>query len=184
MLAPAVTKKRQTGTKEAILVWGSWEQWSPQSSAPVQHQALSSALAASQGQDPSAPQAQPQAYHDISAADAVTGQEAKQFLKQEEAAWRAQPHPPGPFRTDITSAISASSQGQFNWPLFVQRREWFRNHFVGEEITDFEVGWSTRCEHAVFFGRRRSDGSYFTVNPWARNQAAELSWGVDDIAQI
>ena len=54
---------------------------------------------------------------------------------------------------------------------------------MGESITEFEVAWSKRCGHAVFFGRR-SDGCYFTVNPMARNQAAELSWGVDDIAEI
>ena len=162
-------------------MWGSWVEWSPEFSAPFQH----TALAASQGQDPSAPQPQPQAYHGISAADAVTGPEATEFLKQEEAAWCARPHPRGPFRADITSGTSASSQGKFHWPFFVERRELFEKQFVDESlrIMTFEVAWSKRCKHAVFFGRR-SDGRHFTVNPRARNPATEVSWGLDDLVGI
>ena len=105
------------------------------------------------------------------------------FLKQEEAEWRARPHPRGPFRADIMSGTSASSQGQFHWHYFVLRRQWFREHFVDFSITEFEVAWSNRHWHTVFLGRR-SDGWPFVVNPWARNQAAELSWGWQDIAEI
>ena len=103
-------------------------------------------------------------------------------MKNEEATWYAQPHPRGPFRADITSGTFASSQGQFNWPYFVQRRKWFQ--VEGYKITAFEVVvLSDRREHAVFLGSR-SDGSLFTVNPRARNQEKEFSWGCDDIAEI
>ena len=53
-------------------------------------------------------------------------------MKHEEKTWHARPHPRGPFRVDITGGVSASSQRQFQWPYFVQRREWFRQHFEGE----------------------------------------------------
>ena len=153
--------------------------WTPESPALAKHDALvDDALAASQGQAPPPP-APPEAYRGISAADTVGKEEAKMFLKQEMAAWYAQPHPRGPLRADITSGTSASSQGQFYWPYFVQRREWFREHFVGYTITAFEVVRSDRHGHAVFLGCR-SDGRMFTVNPWARNQEAELSWCCDN----
>ena len=88
------------------------------------------------------------------------------------------------FRRDIAD-VAASSQGQFHWPYFVQRREWYRHYFEfqGLGITKFEVAWCNRGSHAVFLGQR-SDGRMFTVNPRARNQAAELSWDTDDIAEI
>ena len=85
------------------------------------------------------------------------------------------PHPRGPFRADIMSGTSASSQGQLH--------QWLREHCVDFSITEFELVWSNRHGHAVFLGRR-SDGWPFVVNPWARDQAAELSWGTDDIAEI
>ena len=148
-LHPQKNKHITTGMKEALPVRGSWaEQWSPESPAAVVHGALSDALAASQGQAPPPP-APPEAYHGISAADRVEKEEAKRFLKQEAAAWYAQPHPRGPLRADIMSGTSASSQGQFNWPYFVQRREWFRKHFVGYTITAFEVVRSDRRVGAV-----------------------------------
>ena len=50
-LHPQETRNRQTGMKEALPVRGSWaEQWSPETPAPLHHEALLCALAASQGQ--------------------------------------------------------------------------------------------------------------------------------------
>ena len=78
-----------------------------------------------------------------------------------------------------------TSQRQFQWGYFVQRRLWFAQYFevVGFFITAFEVAWSNRGHHAVFLGQR-NDGRMFTVNPRAPHQAAELSWDTDDIAEI
>ena len=115
--------------------------------------------------------------------------EARKFLEQERATWLRQPHPHrGPFRAGITSgaSASASSQGQFDWAYSVQRRAWFKQHFVSGDsmirITKFEVAWSDRHGHAVFVGCR-SDRWSFTVNPWARNMVEEFSWGTDDISE-
>ena len=157
--------------KEAFPVRGSWaDEWP---------------IAASQGQFSSMPsQASSTAFLGISPADAVTTQDAIWFLRHEEAAWYGRFHPRGPFRTDITGGVSASSQRQFHWPYFVQGREWYRQRFLGEfSITAFEVAWSNRGDHAVFLGQR-NDGRMFTVNPRAHHQAAELSWDTDDIAEI
>ena len=180
-LHPQTRKHQTTGMREALPVRGSWaEQWSPTSPAMVRH----GALAASQGPQWPQPWIQPRtcAYHGISAADSVTRQEALRFLGQEEAAWYARPHPRGPFRADITSGASASSQRQFNWPYFVQRRKWFQEHFnrEGFTIAAFELAWSDRHGPAVFVGCR-SDGKQFTVNP--RSVAAEFSWGCDDVSE-
>ena len=83
--------------------------------------------------------------------------------------------------------VSASSQRQFQWPYFVLRHEWFRQHFAGEgfHITAFEVAWSNRGQNAVFLGKR-NDERMFTVNPRAprHGQAAELDGDTDDIAEI
>ena len=77
------------------------------------------------------------------------------------------------------------SQRKLHWPYFVQWREWYLVHFQNEgfSITALEVAWCNRGNHAVFLGQR-TDDSMFTVNPRARNQATELSWGDDDIAEI
>ena len=177
-LHPTGKKSRATGMKEAHPVWGSLDQWLPEHTAQFRHEAL----AASQGQAPRPPPA----YRGISQADAVGGREARQFLEQEMTTWWQLPHPRGPFRADITSGTSASSQGQFHWPYYVQRRTWFREHFVSGDttfsITKFELAWSEGHGHAVFVGCR-SDGWSFTVNPWARNQAREFSWGSDNVSE-
>ena len=85
---------------------------------------------------------------------------------------------------DITGGVSASSQRQFRWSYFVQRRDWFRQHFEGGDfhIKTFEVAWSNSGKHAVFLGKR-NDGCMFTVNPRAP-QAKEFSWDTGDIAEI
>ena len=156
------------------------DQWLPQHTVQFRHEAL----AAPQGQAP----LPPPAYPGLSQADAVGGREARQFLEQEETTWLQQPHPRGPFGADITSgtSASASSQGQFDWAYYVQRRAWFQQHFVSGDttfsITKFEVAWSDRHRHAVFVGCR-SDRWSFTVNPWARNMVEEFSWGTDDISE-
>ena len=162
---------------------GSWaDEWCPQTAPALQHEAP----AASQGQFSSMPsQTSSTAFLGISPADAVTTQDAIWFLRHEEAAWYGRFHPRGPFRTDITGGVSASSQRQFHWPYFVQGREWYRQRFLGEfSITAFEVAWSNRGArgYAVFLGQR-NDGRMFT-DPRARNQAVELSWDTDDIAEI
>ena len=121
----------------------------------------------------------------ISSADSLGKNDAVVFLKGEEAAWKAKSDQHHPFRVDITEGLSAVSQGHFQWPYFVQRREWFRQHIQekGMRITAFEV---VRRRHgqgdgeAVFLGTR-SDGERFTVNPRA---AKELSWSLDDITEI
>ena len=85
----------------------------------------------------------------------------------------------------IMSGTSASSQGQFNWPYFVQRRRWFPQNFGGPwgyTITAFEVAWSNQQDHAVFVGTR-SDEWTFTVNPRARTQEREFSWGADNVSE-
>ena len=171
----------ETGLKEAIPVRGSWaEEWCPETSPVLQYEAL----AASQGQASSI-FGQASTYHGISPADAVESQEAISFLNHKEKTWYARPHPRGPFRVDITGGRSASSQRQFQWGYFVQRRLWFAQFFegVGFFITAFEVAWSNRGHRAVFLGQR-NDGRMFTVNPRAHHQAAELSWDTDDIAEI
>ena len=106
-------------------------------------------------------------------------------MTHEEKTWNARQHPRGPFRVDITRGHSASSQRQFHWGYFVQRRPWFAQHFevVGFFITAFEVAWSNRGHRAVFLGQR-NDGRRFTVNPRAPRQAAELHWDTHDIAEI
>ena len=184
-LHPQRNKHITTGMKEALPVRGSWaEQWSPESPAAVVHGALSDALAASQGQaTPAQWLRRPEAYDGISEADTIGKHEALRFLKQEEDTWYAQPHPRRPFRADITCGTSAVSQGQFDWPYFVHRRQWFQDHFMGFSITTFEVAWNNRNQCAVFIGRRNDDRP-FTVNPRARNQAKELSWDLKDIAEI
>ena len=99
---------------------------------------------------------------------------------------RPAPSPRRRASQDITGGVSASSQRQFHWPYFVQRREWYRHYFElqGFGITAFEVAWCDRgYGYAVFLGQR-SGGRMFTVNPRAHNQAAELSWDTDDIAEI
>ena len=175
-LHPQQRKNRATGMKEATPVWGSLDQWLPQHTAQFRHEAL----AASQGQALQPPQA----YRGLSQADAISGRAARQFLEQEMATWWQLPHPRGPFRADITSGTSASSQGQFDWPYYVQRRTWFQMHFVSEafSITKFELAWSDGRGHAVFVGCR-SDGRSFTVDPWARSQDREFSWGSDDVSE-
>ena len=77
-----------------------------------------------------------------------------------------------------------TSQRQFQWGYFVQRRLWFAQYFevVGFFITAFEVAWSNRGHRAVFLGQR-SDGRMFTVNP-RDPQAKEFSWDTGDIAEI
>ena len=67
----------------------------------------------------------------------------------------------------LTSSSGASGSGE---------------HFVDFSITEFEVVCSNRYGHAVLLGRR-SDGWPYVVNPWARNQAADMSWGRQDIAE-
>ena len=76
----------------------------------------------------------------------------------------------------VPARVSASSQPQFQWSNFVQRRDWFRRHFadLGFSITTFEVAWSHSGKHAVFLGKT-NDGRMFTVNPRA-GQAKEFSW--------
>ena len=106
----------------------------------------------------------------------MTKDEAMRFLDQERAAWKAQPPPRSRFRADITSGVSASSQGRFHWLFFVLPREWYKEHFEGFTIAVFEVAWSDRRGHAVFVGRR-CDGRKFSVNPWCRHQSLEFSWG-------
>ena len=161
-------------------MWGSLDQWLHQHTAQFRHEAL----AVSQGQAP----LPPLACLGLSQADAVGGQEARRFLEQEETTWRQRPYPRGPFRAGITSgtSASASSQGQFDWAYYVQRRTWFWQHFVSGDttfsITKFEVAWSDWHRHAVFVGCR-SGGWSFTVNPWARNMVEEFSWGTDDISE-
>ena len=166
-------------------MWGSWadqwwphvSRWPPQDMASGKHGARVASQgqgAASQGQAPQ-PLSRPRARR-ISAADVVTKDEAMRFLEQERAAWKAQPHPRSAFRVDITSGVSASSQGQFNWPFFVLPREWYKQHFEGFTIAVFEVVWSDRRGKALFFGRR-CDGRKFTVNPWCSHQTLEFSWG-------
>ena len=140
------------------------------------------ALAASQGQAPQPQPPRPRAYHGISQADAVGKPEALRFISDEEAAWYARPSPRDLFRRSLTWGASASPQGQFNWPYFVQRREWFQTHFQGFTIASFELAWSDRHKHAVFVGSR-CDGKQFTVNPRARAQALEFSWGWDGVAE-
>ena len=80
-----------------------------------------------------------------------------------------------------------TSQRQFQWGYFVQRRLWFAQFFegVGFFVTAFEVAWSNRGKHAVFLGKR-NDERMFTVNPRAprHGQAAELDGDTDDIAEI
>ena len=178
-LHPQRKANRETGLKEAFPVWGSWaEQWCPEISPALQHEAL----AASQGQA-SSMFGHPPTFLGTSPADAVGRGDAIFFLKHEEATWHKQPGW-SPFRVDITTGVSASSQRQFHWPYFVQRREWFREHFDGFHITTFEVVWSKHGQgRAVFLGER-NDGRKFTVNPRARPQAAEFSWDTDDIADI
>ena len=105
---------------------GSWaEEWCPETSPVLQYEAL----AASQGQA-SSMFGQASTFLGISPAGAVGSREAIRFLKHEEATWYARPHPRGAFRVDITGGVSASSQGKFQWSYFVQRREWFRQHFA------------------------------------------------------
>ena len=97
---------------------------------------------------------------------------------------RPAPSPRRRASQDITGGVSASSQRQFHWPYFVQRREWHYFELLGFGITAFEVAWCDRgYGYAVFLGQR-SDGRMSTGNPRARNQAAELSWDTDDIAEI
>ena len=99
---------------------------------------------------------------------------------------RPAPSPRRRASQDITGGVAASSQRQFHWPFFVQRREWYRHYFElqGFGITAFKVAWCDRgYGHAVFLGQR-SDGRMFTVNPRAPRQAAELDWDTDDIAEI
>ena len=81
--------------------------------------------------------------------------------------------------------LSASSQCQFQWPYFVQRREWFRQHFEGEgfHIAKFEVAWRNRWDEAVFLGQRNG-GKMFMVDPWVWPAVEQLSWKTDDIAEI
>ena len=165
--------------KEALPVWGSLEQWSPRPPALHQHEALQRRPAASQGQRV---QEEATAYHGISQADAVSARDAVRFLVQEEATWNAKPHPRGRFRADITSRTSASPQGHFNWPYYIQWRAWFQEHFEGVSVARFQMAWSNRLRHPVFVGQR-SDGWSFTVNPNARSQAHEFSWGCDDISE-
>ena len=166
--------------KEALQVWGALGQWLHGIGAQGRHEAL--AMSEGQATQP------PPAYLGLSQADAVGGREAKKFLEQETDTWYRQPYPRGPFRADITSGVSASasSQGQFDWAYYVQRRAWFKQHFVSEDsmisITKFEVAWSDRHGHAVFVGCR-SDRWSSMVNPWARNMVEELSWGTDDISE-
>ena len=183
-LHPLRDKSRTTLSREATPVWGSWaDQWWPhvsrwpQDMASGKHGARVASQgqgAASQGQAPH-PQSRPRARR-ISAVDVVTKDEAMRFLEQEWAAWKAQPHPRSAFRVDITSGVSASSQGQFNWPFFVLPREWYKQHFEGFTIAVFEAVWSDRRGKALFFGRR-CDGRKFTVNPWCSHQTLEFSWG-------
>ena len=86
--------------EKAFPVRGSWaDEWCPETSPARQHEAL----AAPQGREAST-------YLGISQADAVSGLEAISFLKQAEDAFNARPEPRGPFRTDITGKVSASSQ--------------------------------------------------------------------------
>ena len=155
-------------------------EWDPATTPIRQH----AALAAPQGHYQS--WLSPSSYLGMSAADASSARDAIWFLNNEEAAWRARPHPRGPFRRDITEA-PASPQGHFHWPYFVQPRGWFRSHFrVWDlEITRFEVAFSNAREHAVFLGQR-SDGRMFVIDPRARSQLAELSWDPDghDIAEL
>ena len=77
-----------------------------------------------------------------------------------------------------------TSQRQFQWGYFVQRRLWFAQYFevVGFFITAFEVAWSNQQDHAVFVGTR-SDEWTFTVNPRARTQEREFSWGADNVSE-
>ena len=108
------------------------------------------------------------------------------FLKHEEAAWYGRYHPRGPFRADITSGVSARSQQHFHWVYFVQGREWYWRLFVRAfYIASWEVAWSNRGPrgYAVFVGRR-TDGCMFMVDPQACTQAAEFSWGTDDMVEI
>ena len=132
-LHPPQRKQRATESREAMPVWGSWlGQWWPRGPrwpkdmASGQHGARAASQgqgAASQGKAPQ-PQSRPLAYHGISAADVVTKDEAMRFLDQERAAWKAQPPPRSRFRADITSGVSASSQGHFNWVFFVPDSAW------------------------------------------------------------
>ena len=152
---------------------GSWaEEWCPETSPALQHEAL----AASQGQA-SSMFGQASTYHGISPADAVGSREAIWFLKHEEKTWHARPHPRGPFRVDIAAPVPVGLLR----PAAPVVRAVFEG--VGFFITAFEVAWSDRGHHAVFLGQR-NDGRMFTVNPRAPHQAAELSWDTDDIAEI
>ena len=182
-------KANSEGHQEAIPVKGSWaNQWNPETTASVQHEAL----ATSQGQgplhSPVCSFGEEATFMGISSADTLGKKDAITFLKGEEAAWKAKSDPHRPFRVDITEGVSAESQRHFEWPYFVQRREWFRQHIQekGMRITAFEV---VRRRHgqgdgeAVFLGTR-SDGRRFTVNPRARNQVLELSWNLDDITEF
>ena len=161
-----------------MLAQGPHEAKAPETPAALQHEAL----AASRGQA-SMPNWQPNGtFIGLSEADDVCKREAIQFLDEEEATWYARPHPRGPFRADIMEGVAASSQRRFHWPYFVQRREWFRQHFEGFSITAREVAWITDRGYAVFLGKR-NDGRMFTVNPRAP-QAKEFSWNTNDIAEI
>ena len=183
-LHPQTRKSPTTGMKEALPVRGSWEtQWSPSSTAMVRHGALVVVVVALGGQAPQPQPPRPLSYQGISPADAVGKKEAVRFLVNEVAAWYALPSPRVSFRRSLTCDAFASTQGQFNWPYYVQRREWFQTHFAeGLRVASFELAWSDRHKHAVFVGCR-SDGEKFTVNPLARTMALEFSWGWDGVTE-
>jgi len=115
-------------------------------------------------------------YSGISQSDAVSRQQAMAFLDQEQATWMARDHPRGQFRADLTTGASASSQGQFNLPYYIQCRSWYSEHFQGVTVDRFKVAWCNVRGHAVFVGQR-SDRNWFTVNPRAGSQAGEFAWG-------
>ena len=183
-LHPQARKHRNTAMKEALIVRGSWEtQWSPSSTAMVRHGALVVVAVALGGHAPQPQPPRPLSYQGISQSDGVGKNEAVGFLANEVAAWYALPSPRAPFRRSLTWDASASTQGQFNWPYYVQRREWFQTHFAeGLRVASFELAWSDRHKYAVFVGCR-SDGEKFTVNPLARTMALEFSWGWDGVLE-
>ena len=180
-LHPQQKANRHTGLKEACLVWGNWARlWDPTISMYGRHEAL----AAPQGQGASRFPATG-SYANLSQADFVGKLRAISFLNHEADVWDSKPHPRGPLRADITEGVSASSQSQFNWPYFVQGRAWYNTHFEGApfDIKSFEVVWDNNKNQAVFLGTR-ADQVKFTVNPRARNQKEELTWGTDGIAEV